>query len=72
MRGTVAELDTAIPSTRWFQRCIRDKIELSVTTATGAVLRGSVRWQDPEFLCLACEGKEVLILRLAIAIISPA
>lgn len=68
----MAELDTAIPSTRWIQRCIRDRTPVTITTLSGTALQGSIRWQDTEFICLVCEGKEVLVLRLAIAIMSPA
>ena len=65
-------LDTGLPSTRWLQSPIKDKIAVELKLLAGESLSGQVLWQDPHYLCLQePNGISVLVLRQAIAYIRP-
>jgi host factor-I protein len=61
------ELDTGLPSTKWLQGALRDKQSLEVKLVTGDVLMGTLRWQDPQCLCIDTDGQATVVWRSAIA-----
>ncbi|MEO1133012.1 MAG: RNA-binding protein hfq [Cyanobacteria bacterium J06639_1] len=64
----MAELDTGIPSFRWVQNAIRDRQTVAIKLVTGEEIGGTVRWQDPECICLLDSGEnDILLWRNAIA-----
>ncbi len=65
-------LDIGLPSTRWLQSPIKDKITVELKLTVGESLTGQVLWQDPDYLCLKeTDGTSVLVLRQAVAYIRP-
>ncbi len=68
--GNVATLNTGLPGVRWIQKAIRDQLNVDVEISSQEVLRGKIRWQDPECLCLIDnEGKEWIVWRQALVYI---
>ncbi|MDA0268823.1 MAG: RNA chaperone Hfq [Cyanobacteria bacterium] len=61
------ELDTGLPSTKLLQGVLRDKQAVEVKLVTGDILNGTLRWQDPNCLCVDTEGQVTLVWRSAIA-----
>ena len=65
-------LNSGLPSTRWLQSPIKDKIAVELKLISGESLSGHLLWQDPQYLCLQEPSKiSVLVLRQAIAYIRP-
>lgn len=53
------EMNTNLPGVRLLQQWIREKQELRIQLPDGSALEGFLQWQDPEFLALIAEGKEL-------------
>lgn len=65
-------LNTGLPSTRWLQSPIKDKVTVELKLVTGESLTGTLLWQDPAYLCLQePSGTSTLLLRQAVAYIRP-
>lgn len=72
LRCIVSELNTGLPGIRRIQRSIQNQQKVEIKLSTGDVLKGKVRWQDPECLCLLDEADhETLIWRQSIAYLKP-
>lgn len=65
------ELDTGLPSTRFIQSLLKDKQAIEVKLVTGDTVSGSLRWQDPDCICLSVDDQPCLIWRNAIAYLKP-
>jgi host factor-I protein len=63
----VSELDLNSPSTRLFQRLIRDQITVHLKTQAGEAFSGKLRWQDSDCLCLVCDKGELIFWRTSLA-----
>ncbi len=50
--------DTTIPSVRRIHNLIKDKQEVEVKLVSGDILKGTVKWIDPECLSLDLVGEE--------------
>ncbi|WP_008312504.1 Hfq-related RNA-binding protein [Leptolyngbya sp. PCC 6406] len=61
------ELDTGLPSTKLMQGFLRDKQTLEIKLTTGDTFNGTLRWQDPDCVCIEAEGQSVVLWRTAIA-----
>ena len=61
------ELDTRLPSTKLLQGALRDKQAVELKVVTGDTFNGTLRWQDPDCLCLDVDGQTTLIWRSASA-----
>lgn len=64
----VNEFNTGLPGIRRIQRAIQNKDTVEVKLNTGDTFTGTVRWQDPEWICLAqADEQEILVGRTAVA-----
>lgn len=57
------DLDLSIPSTRFFQKLIREQSTIRLKTRGGDIFSGKLRWQDQECLCLVTAEGEVIFWR---------
>lgn len=65
-------LNAGLPSTRWLQTPIKDKIAVELKLVSGESLKGLLLWQDPQYLCLQEPNQiSILVLRQAVAYIRP-
>ena len=55
-------LDTGLPSVRHVQELIRTRAMVGLHLVGGEVLRGTLRWQDHDFLALEPEPGRPLVL----------
>jgi host factor-I protein len=53
-----SELDTSTPGVRLLQQWIRQRRQLCLQLAGGAVVQGRMLWQDGEFLAVVPAGQE--------------
>ncbi|MEM6592408.1 MAG: RNA-binding protein hfq [Cyanobacteria bacterium P01_C01_bin.73] len=64
------ELETGLPSVQQFQQLIRNQQVIDVKMVTGDTLNGTLRWQDPNCMCIdTSDGQAVVVWRSAIAYI---
>jgi len=61
------ELDTKIPSTKLLQGALREKQAVELKLVTGDIFNGTLRWQDPQCLCIDADGQATVVWRSAIA-----
>jgi host factor-I protein len=65
-------LNTGLPGVRWIQKAIREQMAVAIVVTSQEVLQGTIRWQDPECLCLRdANSLEWIIWRSAIIYIRP-
>jgi host factor-I protein len=55
-------LDTTSPSVRHLQELIRHSTQVSIAMEGGEQLRGTIRWQDADFLALQQQSELPLVL----------
>ncbi|MCS6960377.1 MAG: hypothetical protein RMK91_10055 [Pseudanabaenaceae cyanobacterium SKYGB_i_bin29] len=55
---TAPSFDTTVPSVKRIHNLIKDKQEIEVKLVTGDSYRGTVKWIDPNCLCIDLLGEE--------------
>ncbi|NJK60515.1 MAG: hypothetical protein HC918_10110 [Oscillatoriales cyanobacterium SM2_1_8] len=70
--ATNPELDVTLPSVRALHRLMRNPQPVRLTLKTGDVLTGSIRWIDPQCLCLEDPTTVTVIWQRAIACLQSA
>jgi host factor-I protein len=67
--ATPTDFDAGLPTIRQVQILIRDQMGVEIKLVTGDVFGGSVLWQDTHAICISSEGKNLILMRSAIAYI---
>lgn len=67
----MAEFETGLPSVRQIQSFIREGQTVEVKLVTGDLLVGTLRWQDPNCVCVSQDDQPLIIWHHAIAYIKP-
>lgn len=52
------DLDTTLPSIRFFQEYVKNKTRLELKTTLGEQMTGCLIWQDPIYFCLQDDNKQ--------------
>ncbi|MDC0835864.1 hypothetical protein CKA32_000211 [Geitlerinema sp. FC II] len=66
------DLDTSLPSIRFFQEYVKNKTRLELQTTLGERLVGNLMWQDPIYFCFQNEeGHQYFVNRELVVYIKP-
>lgn len=68
----MTELQIGLPSVRQIQNLIKEARQVEIKLMTNDILTGTLRWQDPDCVCLLTENDQpIIIWRHALVYIKP-